>query len=199
MTQQSGWQVYRRLFGYTARYWPVFVAGILATAAYAYIESQLVAGFEVIINKALNEKDVPFLKQLPFIILAAVLLRGFASFLSIYCFEWIGRKNVEALRVELFAKYMTLPIAVFDQENSGDMVSKITFNAETVTQAATQAISLILRSGGIIVFALIAMMQISVTLTLTFLITAPVIALVVNLAANVSAKSVIMFKTRWGR
>ncbi|PWK50952.1 lipid A export permease/ATP-binding protein MsbA [Pleionea mediterranea] len=184
MAQQSGWQIYKRLLSYAARFWPMYLAALISTILYAIIETELVAGFQYVIDDALIEKDIEFLNQLPFIIVIAVLFLGIASFLSVYCFEWIGRKIVQVLRVEVFRKYLKLPIAYFDKEYSGDLVSKITFNAETVTQAATQAISNILRSGGIIIYALVKMMMISWSLTLFYLIAAPVIALVVNAAAK---------------
>ncbi len=162
----------------------MYFAALVSTIIYSVIETELVAGFQYIIDDALIKKDETFLAQLPFIIVLAVLIRSVAGFFSVYCFEWIGRKVVETMRVELFAKYLKLPIRFFDKESSGDLVSKITFNAETVTQAATQAISNILRSGGIIIYAIIKMAMISWTLTLIYLITAPAMAYVVNLAAK---------------
>ncbi len=180
----SGWSIYKRLLGYTRRYWPIFAFGLICTAIVALVEVGLIAQFETLIDKVLNVDNLDLLKWVPVILIGVIALRSLAAFLSTYCMEWIGRRIVHELRVDLFNKYLRFPVSYFDSSNSGDLVSRITFNTETVSTATTQAVTNLVRSIAGIAAALIYMFATSVTLTLTFLIVGPFIAYVVNVTAR---------------
>ncbi|NVJ51500.1 MAG: lipid A export permease/ATP-binding protein MsbA [Gammaproteobacteria bacterium] len=185
MSQHSGWQVYKRLLGYTSRYKAIFFVGLLCTAIAAIIEVYLIAKFETLIDDLLGDPDkVDVLKLVPFFIVAVLLIRGLATFLSTYCMEWIGRRIVHELRLDLFKKYLLFPISYFEKNNSGDLISRITFNTEMVSNATTQAITTLARSLAGIIAAFYYMFSESILLSLTFLLAAPVIAVVVNVTAK---------------
>lgn len=184
MSEVSGWQIYKRLLGYTRRYKSVFAIGLLCTAISALIEVGLIAQFETLIDDLLAPENYTLLMWTPLILVAILIVRGLATFLSTYCMEWIGRRIVHELRIDLFNKYLYLPIDYFEKNNSGDLVSRITFNTETVSNATTQAVTSLIRSLAGIIGALTYMFTKSVTLTLTFLIAAPLIAVVVNTTAK---------------
>ncbi|MCO7225852.1 lipid A export permease/ATP-binding protein MsbA [Pleionea sp. CnH1-48] len=184
MKKQSGWDIYKRLLGYTRKHLWVAVAAIIATIFYALIEVGIISQFEKLIDSVLKQNSSELFVFSAIVFVIVILLRGIASFFSVYCMEWIGRQIVYALRLELFAKYLRSPVRFFDQQPSGELVSKITFNAETVSQATTQAISISVKSVASIVFAIGSMMLISWSLTLIFLLAAPIIAFVVNVTAK---------------
>ncbi|MEE4245942.1 MAG: lipid A export permease/ATP-binding protein MsbA [Kangiellaceae bacterium] len=182
--QKSGWKIYSRLLGYTRRYWPVFLFGILCTAVVALIEVFLIAQFKPLIDDLFDSQNISSLRLVPYIIVGVVIVRSIASFFSVYCMEWVGRQIVHELRIDLFRKYLYLPLNYFDQSNQGDLVSRVTFNTETVSTATTQAVTNLVKSLAGIIAAITFMFRESPTLTLTFLLAAPVIAIVVNSAAK---------------
>ncbi|WP_164503606.1 lipid A export permease/ATP-binding protein MsbA [Pleionea sediminis] len=184
MSKPTGWQIYKRLLKYTSRYKTVFFIGLFCTAISALIEVGLIAQFETLIDDLLAAENIDILRWTPVILIVILIVRGLATFFSTYCMEWIGRRIVHELRTDLFNKYLYLPIDYFEKNNSGDLVSRITFNTETVSNATTQAVTNLIRSLAGIIGALTYMFLTSVTLTLTFLIAAPLIAIVVNVTAK---------------
>jgi subfamily B ATP-binding cassette protein MsbA len=184
VSSTSGWTIYKRLLGYTRRYWPIFAFGLFCTALVAVIEVGLIAQFETLIDEILSVDNLELLNWVPIILVGIIAIRSLAAFLSTYCMEWIGRRIVHELRVDLFNKYLRFPVHYFDSHHSGDLVSRITFNTETVSTATTQAVTNLVRSITGIAAALYYMFVTSVTLTMTFLIVGPLIAYVVNVTAK---------------
>jgi len=181
VTEASGWQVYKRLLSYTSRYKLIFLVGLLCTAIAAIVEVYLIANFKTLIDDLLGDPEkLHILKLVPVFIVIVLVIRGLATFLSTYCMEWIGRRIVHELRMDLFKKYLYLPISYFEKNNSGDLISRVTFNTEMVSNATTQAITTLARSLAGIAAAMYWMFSESLLLTLTFLLAAPVIAVVVN-------------------
>jgi subfamily B ATP-binding cassette protein MsbA len=150
----------------------------------AVIEVGLIAQFETLIDEILSVDNLELLNWVPIILVGIIAIRSLAAFLSTYCMEWIGRRIVHELRVDLFNKYLRFPVHYFDSHHSGDLVSRITFNTETVSTATTQAVTNLVRSITGIAAALYYMFVTSVTLTMTFLIVGPLIAYVVNVTAK---------------
>ncbi|MRX26814.1 lipid A export permease/ATP-binding protein MsbA [Kangiella sp. HZ709] len=183
-TEQNSKQVYGRILGYTKRYkWAVFV-GILANILYALVEASFVNAIQYL-DVAIENKDrYVLLVKTPLVIIGAIFLRGILNFIATYCIGWTGRKVVQSLRQELFEHYLYQPNSFFKNRSAGELIAKITFNIEQVAQASSQAITIALRSGGMVIFSLIYMLIISWRLTLFVLIIAPAVGLIVNVSAK---------------
>lgn len=54
---------------------------------------------------------------------------------------------INALRNDVFDRLMSLPSRYYDENASGRLVSKLTFNVEQVADAATNAVTITLREG----------------------------------------------------
>ena len=52
---------------------------------------------------------------------------------------------INTIRAELFAKYLQLPTAWYERESSGPMLSRLTYNAELVADAATNSVTILIR------------------------------------------------------
>ena len=52
---------------------------------------------------------------------------------------------ITAMRAELFAKYLQLPTSWYERESSGPMLSRLTYNAELVADAATNSVTVLIR------------------------------------------------------
>ena len=65
------------------------------------------------------------------------VVRGIADFVSNYQPSWVGRQVIKRLRHDVFAHYLELPTRYLDQQQSGHLLSKLTYNVEMVAEAAT--------------------------------------------------------------
>jgi subfamily B ATP-binding cassette protein MsbA len=94
--------------------------------------------------------------------------------------EWTGRRVVADLRRELFASYLHLPATFYDQNSPGQLISKLAYNSEQVSHAATKAVTSAFRDIMLLIYLVIVMLSINARLTAVLLLLVPVVALVVT-------------------
>ena len=140
---------------------------------------------QYLIDDGLKERDKFFLLvQTPLFIIGAIFLRGICNFVSTYCMGWVGRKVVQDFRESLYEKYIRQPARFFSERAPGNLLSTMTFNTEQVAVASSDAITLLIRTGGTILFVLVYLTLISWRLTLFLFIVVPVIAWIINVSAK---------------
>lgn len=117
---------------------------------------------------------------IPLAMVGIIIVRGIGSFLGNYYIAKVANSVVHTLRCEIFDRYVVLPTAYFDDNNSGHLISRVTYNVTQVTTAATDAVKVVVREG-LTVAALIGYLAyLNWHLSLIFLAIAPLIAIVVG-------------------
>jgi subfamily B ATP-binding cassette protein MsbA len=94
--------------------------------------------------------------------------------------SYVGRNIVHQIRTQIFDRYLRLPTHYFDNNASGHLVSRITYNVEQVSSATTDAVTVIVREGLTVVFLLAVMLSSNWKLTMIFLALGPIIGLLVG-------------------
>jgi len=178
-TSGTGWQTYRRLLGYALPHWPVFLVAVLAMGVFAATETVFAWMMKPLLDESFVAKDPDWIRWIPLLLIGLFAVRGVAGFVSSYGMAWVGRTVIYKLRRELFDQLLRLPAAFYDNAASGQLISKLTYNVEQVSQAATNAITIVIRDTLSAAFLLGLMFYHSGTLTLIFLIAGPFIAIVV--------------------
>ncbi|MDR2112934.1 MAG: lipid A export permease/ATP-binding protein MsbA, partial [Candidatus Accumulibacter sp.] len=134
--------------------------------------------------------DIPLLGGLdlaygvPALLVAIVFWQGIGSYLGNYFLARVSLGLIHDLRVALFENLLRLPNAYFDQNNSGHLISRITYNVTMVTGAATDAIKVIIREGLSIVFLFSYLLWMNWKLTLVMVAILPVIGVMVGSASR---------------
>jgi subfamily B ATP-binding cassette protein MsbA len=105
---------------------------------------------------------------------------------------------VHDLRSELFSKLINLPKNFFDQNQSGQLINRITFTTTQVSGAASNAIKTFVREGFLLLGLLVYMLTLNWKLTLLLLITTPFIALIVYVAGRRLRKLAKTIQTAMG-
>ena len=175
----KGSQTYRRLLGYARPHWGVFLWSILGMALYASTETLFAALMKPMLDQSFVARDPEAIKLIPLALMGIFLLRGIAGFLSTYSMSWIGRTIIKTLRGEMFRQLLRLPTAYYDRTASGQLLSKFTYNVEQVSQASTNAVTIVVRDTLTALGLLGYMFYLSGTLSLVFLLAGPFIAVVV--------------------
>ncbi len=80
---ENAYVVYSRLFGYVRRYWLALVVAMAASILYSSIDAWFVHFLKPLLNKGLVNRDKEFLQWAPWVVLAAFIMRGAASFFPI--------------------------------------------------------------------------------------------------------------------
>lgn len=119
--------------------------------------------------------------------IAAVLLslgRALGFFAGSYFMNKVARSVVHTVRTELFGALVRAPKTHLDQFSTGELLSKVTFNVEQVSGAASDALKTLLREGLTIVALVSYMLYLNWKLTAVFFVVAPAIGLVVHVVGK---------------
>ncbi|SDW57850.1 lipid A export permease/ATP-binding protein MsbA [Marinobacter mobilis] len=181
--EPSNWQTYKRLLKYVRPFWVAFVFAVIGNIIYAAASTAMAAAMEYVIEAIENPTDQNRL-LLTGLIVGVFGLRGLGTFMSQYFISYVGRNVINALRVQLFDRLLTLPSRYFDDNASGRLVSKLTFNVEQVAEATTDAVTITLREGLTVIGLLGFMLYTNWKLTVVFLVVGPVIGAVVSYASK---------------
>ncbi len=179
----SNWQTYRRLLAYVRPFWVAFALAVIGNVIYAGASTGMAAAMEYVIRAIENPTDQNRV-LLTLLIVGVFALRGLGTFMGQYFISYVGRQVVNALRTEVFDRLLTLPSRYFDNNASGRLVSKLTFNVEQVAEATTNAVTISLREGLTILGLLSFMVYTNWKLTLIFLAVGPLIGAVVGFASK---------------
>lgn len=175
----SSLKIYWRLLAYLKPYKGAFFIGVFGFALYA-LSSYFFLDILKNLLRVIEQSNPVDRYRVPAYIIGTTILRSVGSFLGVYFLAKVANGVVHRLRVEVFNHMTRLPTAVFDQRNSGHLISIITYNINGVTAAATDALKISLREGATVVAMLVYLLYSDWQLTMIFMLVAPVIGLLVT-------------------
>jgi subfamily B ATP-binding cassette protein MsbA len=202
----SDWQLYRRLLAYVVPYWYLFLFSIGGFLIYS-LGNVMLADLMQFLLDSLNgrpaaeggvvsrtayklagetgQSALEFARvAVPLAAVTIAFTRAMGYFAGTYFMNHVARNLVHVLRRQLFEKMLVAPSAYYDRQSQGILVSKITFNVEQVTGAATRALKVIIGEGMTVLGLLGYMLYLNWRLCLVFLLVAPFIALVVSVVGK---------------
>ncbi len=176
-------RVYWRLLGYLKPHWAIFLLSILGFMLFAASQPALAQVMEHLIG-AIESGDADQRVVIPLAMMAIFIVRGIGSFIGNYYIAKVSLSIVHSLRVQLFNQLTTLPSSYFDQHNSGNLISRITYNVQGVTGAATDALKVLIREHFTVLCLLGYLLWKDWKLTMVFVVIAPFIGVVVVLVGK---------------
>ena len=187
----------KRLFSYTFRFKFSFLLSIFGFILFASADIAAVEWIRRIIEY-INSNQDDFSIYLVLALIFIAIGRGAGFFIGNYFMSRVGFGIVHDLRSELFSKLISLPKNFFDQNQSGQLINRITFTTTQVSGAASNAIKTLVREGFLLVGLLVYMLTLNWKLTLLLLITTPFIALIVYVAGRRLRKLAKTIQTAMG-
>ena len=186
MTTQTPGSVstFRRLMSYAKPYRSGFIMAILGMIGYALIDVYFINEFETFIDRGITQKDQQYFFWAPIVVVLLFAIRGVFNFISSYSLSWAGTHIVKDLRQQLFRHMMRLPVSYHDQHSTGELISKITYDAEQIKQASSKALVVLIHEGAFVLGLLVVMFSKSWQLSAIFLLIAPIIALIVSVVSK---------------
>jgi subfamily B ATP-binding cassette protein MsbA len=178
----NSWSIYRRLLRYAKPYTGVFLIGVLGMILFAASQWALAYLVKTFMSGAFVKRDPAILWEIPAGVVGLFLMRGIGDYVANYFPSWVGRQVIKGLRRDVFAHYLRLPTAYLDRQQSGHLLSKLTYNIEMVADAATGA-SISLIGDSITIVGLIAyLFYLNWRLALFCILAAPVIGWLMRIA-----------------
>jgi subfamily B ATP-binding cassette protein MsbA len=180
----SGLSIYLRLLAYARPHWPMFLLGVLGMVMFAAVDT----GFAFLIKKFLDgafvERDSRMLVYVPAGIVVLFLVRGIGDYLSVYAPGWVGRQVIKSIRHDVFSRYLQLPVSYFDRNGVAMLLSRLTYNIEQVAEAATTAVTFLIRDTLTIIGLISYLVFLNWRLTVFALAVAPIIVGLIRLAST---------------
>ena len=176
----DGKKLYLRLLRYVAPYRRAFVFAIAALVVLAATEPALPALLKPTLDDGFAQKDLDTVAFMSVMVVVVFFIRGLASYASAFSMAWVAGKVVMDLRNRMFEKLMLLPSSYYDTNPSGQIISKLTFDANQVTEAASYVLTVLVRDTLAIVGLLGWMFYLDWRLTLVTFATAPIVVFIVR-------------------
>ena len=181
LSPQTSLQLYRRLLKYVVPYRVVFALGLLGMAAAALTEPLFPALMKPMLNDGFGARDRASLTWIPLALIGIFLLRGIITFTTSYTMAWVSNRILMDMRDAMFARMIRLPTTFYNNQSSGTLISRIAFDVNNVTSAATSVLTILVRDS-ITVLGLFAwLLYENWRLTLVALAIIPLSALVIRL------------------
>ncbi len=133
---------------------------------------------------AMEAKTPNLVYWIPPAFIAVIAVRSLGSFMGTYFLARVANNIIHTLRCEMFEHYTTLPASYFDNQNPGHMISRVTYNVTQVTDAATDALKVLVREGLTVICLIIYITWLNWQLSLVFLALTPIIWFIVTKASK---------------
>lgn len=172
--------LFKRLFKYIKNYRVGFFLAVVGMIGYSAIDAFFFSQIQTFIDDGLTQKNYDLLFYMGLAIPFVFLLRGLANFIATYSLSWVGTHVVNELRQDVFNHLMKVPVAFHDQNSTGDLIAKITYDIEQVQAASSKALMTLVREGAFVIGLLVVMFYLSWQLSLVFLVIGPVVGVVVK-------------------
>ena len=200
---RSSVRIYGRLLGYVKPYWLPFAISIFGFMVFASSQPAMAAMLKYFVDGLTEGSSaqflgVPLMWGFPLFIIGVAVYQGVGSFLGNYYLARVSLGVVHDLRTALFDNLLTLPNRYFDNNNSGHLVSRVTFNVTMVTGAATDAIKVVFREGMTVLFLFGYLLWMNWKLTLVLMAVLPLIGLLVNSTSKKFRKQSKKIQTAMG-
>lgn len=165
-----------RLLRYVMEYWYLFVIAIALTL----LSNQLALLGPKYSGDAIDAMATPegvnfvAVRDNAIKMLVCYLLAAVTSYILAVLMVKLSQKVVYKMRKQLFEKLTTLPLNYFDTTATGDIISRLSYDIDTVNASLSHDLVQIMTSVYTVVGSLIFMWNISKPLILVFVITVPV-------------------------
>jgi subfamily B ATP-binding cassette protein MsbA len=167
---------------YAKPYLGVFLIGVVGMILFSASQWALAYLVKTFMSGAFVKPDPAIQWEVPLGVVVLFVLRGIGDYVANYYPSWVGRQVIKGLRRDVFAHYLRLPTAYLDRQQSGHLLSKLTYNIEMVANAATTA-SISLIGDSITIVGLIAyLFYLNWRLALFCVVAAPLIGWLMKLA-----------------
>ncbi|MBE2894664.1 lipid A ABC transporter ATP-binding protein/permease MsbA [Spirabiliibacterium falconis] len=173
------------------RLWPMilpFKSGLIVAAVALIInalaDSGLIYMLKPLLDDGFGKADSGFLKIMAVVVVVLIFFRGLSNFISTYCLAWVSGKVIMVMRRKLFKHMMYMPVTFFDNNSSGKLLSRITYDSEQVAASSSGALVTIVREGAYLISLLVVMIYTSWQLSVVLFIIGPIIAVLISIVSK---------------
>jgi subfamily B ATP-binding cassette protein MsbA len=195
------WVVFKRLMAYVVPMKAMFIIAVLGLITYGAVDAAFIAFIKPFIDEGFSQTpaivagvDLPthggfnanndIMLMAPIAVILMFSLRGVANFVSTYCVSYMSAQLIMDMRQQVFEHYLRLPVSYIDRENSGNLISRVTFDTEQIARASGSALISIVRDSMTAIGMLAIMFYYSWKLSLCILVIGPIMGVVISIVSK---------------
>ncbi|EXI82933.1 MAG: Lipid A export ATP-binding/permease protein MsbA [Candidatus Accumulibacter appositus] len=191
----SSLRIYFRLLGYLRPFLGMFAISLLGYMIFASSQPMMAGILKFFVDELSETSsatrqthaltgDLDLIYGVPLLLVIVITWQGIGSFLGNYYLARVSLGLIHDLRRALFDSLLRLPNGYFDQQNTGHLISRITYDVTMVTGAATDAIKVVIREGLTVFFLFGYLLWMNWRLTLVMVAILPIIGVMVTRASR---------------
>ena len=127
-----------------------------------------------VINRFISNKQVAGLATIALLMLAVYVLNNLFQAISNWLMSDISQRALKQMRRDLFTHLQVLPIAFFDRNPAGELMSRLTNDIDAINQAVSQNVTSLIASVLSMAGILVAMFLLDRWLALASLLVVPI-------------------------
>jgi lipid A export permease/ATP-binding protein MsbA len=171
----STWRTFLKLWPLIAEHKFILFLAVIFLIASAFADTSLIALLRPLLDRGFSMNDQDFLLMAPFYIFGLVLIRGIANYAYSILLSLISGKIVMKVRQRLFSHFVDAPVSYYDQNSTGRLLSRITYDTEQVAASSSDALITIIRESAFICGLFYTMFYNSWQLSLSLIIITPIV------------------------
>ena len=164
-------ETWQKLLKYFRQYWWIMILALACSAIGSILTlvgpDKLSELTDIITQGIMTEIDMNAIRKIGFTL---VILYGVAATLSLiqgFVMATITQKISKSLRHDLSQKINDLPISYFDNNTTGDILSRVTNDVDTIAQSLNQSVSTLVTAITTLIGSLVMMLLTNITMTVT--------------------------------
>ncbi|MCQ2380799.1 MAG: ABC transporter ATP-binding protein, partial [Acidaminococcaceae bacterium] len=143
----------KNILPYKFRLFWASVCTVCASAAMVYLPWVI----RDVVDQILSDKDAEKLTYIAISIIVVFILRGFFSYGQHYLMSYVGQKVVVDLRQLAFEKIQRLPMAFYDKNKTGTIMSYVTNDVNALQTALVDNVVELVTEAVVLIASIVAM------------------------------------------
>ncbi|WP_294612032.1 lipid A export permease/ATP-binding protein MsbA [uncultured Gilliamella sp.] len=135
----------KKLWPFIRPYKKALIVAVFGLLLNATTDATLISLTKPLLDHGLMDKNYSLLIAIAVAIIGLILLRGMSNYISTYCLSWLSGKVITKFRQMIFNHLVKSPISFHDRQSVGELVSVITFNAQMLSKASSDALIILVR------------------------------------------------------
>ncbi len=176
LTRKQKNKIILRLGGYVIRQWHLFIPALIFTllANQLSLLGPMYSGRAIDAIESAAGVDFSAVWENVILMAGCYLMSAILSYCLAVIMIHLSQRIVYKMRKQVFEKLNTLPVSYFDTHPTGDIISRISYDIDTINASLSHDLVQVMTSVYTVVGSLIFMWRISRPLILIFAVTVPI-------------------------
>lgn len=165
--------IWRRIYGRLRPYWKVTLVAVILVSLVSATKPILAVIMKPLLDEGFTGLKPYYMWLIPLSVVGIMLVRGIAAYASNYLLALVANNMLRNLRTEMFERLLQLPDSKFKEGDTGRLLNRFTIDAGTLTNVATEVITVLVREILTIIALIAVLLYMSWQLTLIVFVMLP--------------------------